>query len=78
MGTYIMLAGVAVMLLYSLCNWFILQLPNVVAIPILLVSIALVLVGAVWGKPWKEAVITLAICVAIGLLGALLTWRFLK
>ena len=57
---------------------FVWQIPNKIAIPILIVDIAMIMVGAVWGKPWKDALITLGICIAIGGIGAFLTRMFMK
>jgi len=54
------------------------QIPNKIAIPILIVDIAMIMVGAVWGKPWKDALIILGICIAIGGIGAFLTRMFMK
>ena len=78
MGKYLMMIGVCIMCAYTICNRFVWQIPNKIAIPILIVDIAMIMVGAVWGKPRKDALITLSICIAIGGIGAFLTWKFMK
>ncbi len=78
MGQYLILIGACINCFYCICNRFIWKMPNWLAIPVLILGIALILIGSVWGRPISEALLILGICVGIIILGIFLAWKFLK
>ena len=78
MGKYLILIGICINSFHLIFSRFIWKTPGWLSITVSILGVSLILVGCVWGKPIKEALLLLAICVAIILIGAFLAWKFIK